>query len=90
LLSGEDLEGRAKDSNQNSTSAQELETTVQGWKHGEVQLGDQQDNGEEPGPFEDNRRKLGERVDCLINIGSTTIKIGSVKRNLQRHSGEFM
>ena len=57
---------------------------MQGLKRGEVRLGHLQDNGEESATVKDNQplRMIGERVDYLINIGSTTIRVGSVESNL--------
>ena len=58
---------------------------MQSGERGEVRLGDKQDNREKRESLDADSRKLGERSDYLINIGSTIIKVGSVKRNLQRH-----
>ena len=86
MLSGKDLEGQASGFKQDNSSIEELETFMQGGKRGEVRLGDKQDNREKREAFDADSRKLGERSDYFINIGSTIIKVGSVKSNLQRHS----
>ena len=85
MFSGEEMERRASSFEQDSTSTEELEIAVQGGKRRQVQLGDQHDAGEEFEAFDADSRKLGERSDYFINIGSTIIKVGSVKSNLQRH-----
>ena len=61
------------------------ETSMQSGERGEVRLGDKQDNREKREAFDADSRKLGERSDYFINIGSTIIRVGSVKSNLQRH-----
>jgi len=85
MLSGKDLEGQASGFKQDNSSIEELETFMQGGKRGEVRLGDQQDNGEKLEAFDADSRKLGDRSDFFINIGSTIIRVGSVESSLQRH-----
>ena len=84
MLSGKDLEGQASGFKQDNSSIEELETFMQGGKR-EVGLGDQQDNGEKLEAFDADSRKLGDRSDFFINIGSTIIRVGSVESSLQRH-----
>ena len=85
MFSGKSLEGREGCAEQDGQGAGELDTDLQSWKRGEDGVGAGTTEEKMSPTTIAARRCVGEGEFYTVNIGSSVIRVGCIRGDLQSH-----